>query len=128
MTDYQSNISKSLMIKGRDNQAQISKCLCLIIKGFDNQAQEPYHQINQYLKKSLIDTIYPSKRGIIINFWVSTVCVSMTVEKSYVERTWDLFASCWFGGVNKILKTSLKEITEKYQALFPGKGAGGVKS
>ena len=50
------------------------------------------------------------------------------LEKSYVERTWDLFASCWFGGVNKIFKTSLKEITEKYQALFPGKGAGGVKS
>ncbi len=53
LSSCQSNISKSLIIKGLDNQAQLSKYLCLIIKGFDNQAQEPNNQINQYLKKSL---------------------------------------------------------------------------
>jgi hypothetical protein len=31
--DYQSNISKSLIIKGLDIQAQLSKYLCLVIKG-----------------------------------------------------------------------------------------------
>jgi hypothetical protein len=37
----QSNISKSLILKGLDNQAQLSKYVCLIIQGVDNQAEEP---------------------------------------------------------------------------------------
>ncbi len=52
--DYQSNISKSLIIKGLDNQAQLSEYLCLIIKGFDKQAQDSNNQINQSWKKNLM--------------------------------------------------------------------------
>ena len=57
--DYQPNISKSLIIKGLDNQTQLSKYLCLIIKDFDNQAQEPNNQINQSWKKTLICVLGP---------------------------------------------------------------------
>jgi hypothetical protein len=55
--DYQSNISKISIIKGLDNQAQVSKYVCLIIKALDTQVQKLNHQINQYPPKSLIRTL-----------------------------------------------------------------------
>ncbi len=39
---------------GLDNQAQLSKYLCLIVKDFDNQVQEPNNQIKQSFKKKLL--------------------------------------------------------------------------
>ena len=45
------------MDKKEDQKERESPDLCLIIKGFDNQVQEPNTQINQYLRKSLIDTL-----------------------------------------------------------------------
>ena len=51
--DYQSNISKRLIVKGLDNQSQTSKHLCLIIKSLDTQVQKLHNQINQYPPKSL---------------------------------------------------------------------------
>jgi hypothetical protein len=30
-----------LILKGLDNQAQLSKYVCLIVQGVDNQAEEP---------------------------------------------------------------------------------------
>jgi hypothetical protein len=50
-------ISKSLIIKGLDNQARLSKDLCLIIKGLGNQTQEPNNQINQHLKNDFVGTL-----------------------------------------------------------------------
>jgi hypothetical protein len=52
--DYQSNISKRLIIKGLDNQTQVYKYVCLIIKSLDTQVQKLHNQINQYPRKSLI--------------------------------------------------------------------------
>ena len=37
MLEYQSNISKNLIIKGLDTQDQVSKYVCLIIKSLDTQ-------------------------------------------------------------------------------------------
>ena len=53
---YQSNISKSLIIKPFDNEAP----LYLIIKGLDDQAQKLNNQINQYPQKSLISALGPN--------------------------------------------------------------------
>ena len=52
-------ISKSSIIKGLDNQDQVSKYVCLIIKSLDTQVQKLNNQINQYPKKSLILTRGP---------------------------------------------------------------------
>jgi len=46
-----------LIIKGLDNQAQVSKYVCLIIKSLDTQTQKLNHHINQYPKKSLTHTL-----------------------------------------------------------------------
>jgi hypothetical protein len=46
-----------LIIKGLDNQAQLSKYICLMIEGFDNQVQEPSTKINRYLKTNLMGTL-----------------------------------------------------------------------
>ena len=74
--DYQSNISKSLIINGLDNQTQLSSYLCLIIKGLDhsNQDQESNNQINQYLQKSLTGTLGRGSQEPVDNVEPTCVC------------------------------------------------------
>jgi hypothetical protein len=50
-------------MKGLDDQAQVSKYVCLIIKSLDTQAQKLNNQINQYPKKSLILTLGPHTKA-----------------------------------------------------------------
>ena len=45
-----------MIIKGLDNQVQVSKNVCLIIKWLDTQAQKLNNQINQYPLQNLIHT------------------------------------------------------------------------
>ena len=59
--DYQSNISKRLIIKGLDNQTQVYKYVCLIIKSLDTQVQKVHNQVNQYPRKNLISYLPPSE-------------------------------------------------------------------
>ena len=42
------------IIKGLDDQDQVSKYVCLIIKSLDTQAQKLNNEINRYPQKSLI--------------------------------------------------------------------------
>ena len=55
------------MIKGFDNQTQVSKYVFLIIKSLATQAQKLHNQINQYPKKSLICYPPPYKKPKILN-------------------------------------------------------------
>ncbi len=61
--DYQSNISKRLIIKGLDNQTQVYKYVCLIIKSLDTQVQKLHNQINQYPKKAWYHSLMSGHAG-----------------------------------------------------------------
>ena len=51
------NITRSKIIKGLDNQDQVSTYVCLIIKSLDIQNQKFNNQINQYPKINSIITL-----------------------------------------------------------------------
>ena len=88
MTDYQSNISKTLIIKDLDIQNQVFKCL--IKKSLDTQVQKFNNQINQYPKRSLILTL-GGRTGL---WWHLGISGGRVSGQNSCRPFWDQWARC----------------------------------
>ncbi len=82
------DISKRLIIKGLDNQTQVSKYVCLIVKSLDTQVQKLHNQINQYPKKAwyVTLTIKPFDNQVTLDIWVIIKSFDYFVYKTFTHK------------------------------------------